>query len=585
MVPGTGLVLGGFGDPGEPASQTGGRYLDYTTGVSIYGTSMVGAKASVMGDVDAICNVAPIEIGNRVWLDSNSNGIQDGDELGIAGVRIELYQEDGTFLAYAITDSEGNYIFSSENKTSTISAIYGIAGLSQLSNYTIRVPDVIGGSKQSALGINEITLSNQSGTTNDETDRIDSDGILSGNHAEVSFTTGAFGKNSHVFDFGFRNAPCTVSVDSALPTACSNNLYNVDVTVSYTNPPSGDITINVGGIDYTFTPDGTSPDTYTVMGLTSNGTQDIDVSATFVGDENCTDVLVDAYDAPCACVVNCDDSNCTTIDSYDTATCTCVNTPTPPPSCDDSNCTTIDSYDTATCTCVNTPTPPPSCDDSNCTTTDSYDTATCTCVNTPIPPPSCDDSNCTTTDSYDTATCTCVNTPIPPPSCDDSNCTTTDSYDTATCTCVNTPIPPPSCDDSNCTTTDSYDTATCTCVNTPIPPPSCDDSNCTTTDSYDTATCTCVNTPIPPPSCDDSNCTTTDSYDTATCTCVNTPIPPPSCDDSNCTTTDSYDTATCTCVNTPTPPPSCDDSNCTTTDSYDTATCTCVNTPIPPPSW
>ncbi|MBK8445010.1 MAG: DUF11 domain-containing protein [Sphingobacteriales bacterium] len=407
---------------------------------------------------------------------------------------------------------------------------------------------------------------------------------------------------------------CDITVDSAIPTTCNpaTNTYNLAVTVTYSNPPTGNITINVGGTDYTFTPDGTSPDTYTVTGLTSDGTQDIDVSATFVGDAACTDALVDAYDAPCACNVNCDDSNCTTTDSYDTATCTCVNTPIPPPSCDDSNCTTTDSYDTATCTCVNTPIPPPSCDDSNCTTTDSYDTATCTCVNTPIPPPSCDDSNCTTTDSYDTATCTCVNTPIPPPSCDDSNCTTTDSYDTATCTCVNTPIPPPSCDDSNCMTTDSYDTATCTCVNTPIPPPSCDDSTCTTTDSYDTATCTCVNTPIPPPSCDDSNCTTTDSYDTATCTCVNTPIPPPSCDDNDCntadvyntatcqcennaitpgacddmdcTTDDSYDTAACDCVHTPITPPSCDDNDCTTTDSYDTATCACVHTPITPPS-
>jgi uncharacterized repeat protein (TIGR01451 family) len=98
-------------------------------------------------------------------------------------------------------------------------------------------------------------------------------------------------------------ATCSVTVDSAIPSTCNpaDNTYSLDVTVSYANPPSGDITINVGGTDYTFTPDGTSPDTYTVTGLTANGTTGIDVSATFVGDNACTNTLVDAYDAPASC--------------------------------------------------------------------------------------------------------------------------------------------------------------------------------------------------------------------------------------------------------------------------------------------
>ncbi|MBL7786163.1 MAG: hypothetical protein JNM36_09685 [Chitinophagales bacterium] len=101
--------------------------------------------------------------------------------------------------------------------------------------------------------------------------------------------------------------PCTLTVDSAVPTACNpaDNTYSLAVTVTYANPPSGDITINVGGTDYTFTPDGTSPDTYTVTGLTSNGATAIDVSATFVGDAACTHTLVDAYDAPASCMSSC----------------------------------------------------------------------------------------------------------------------------------------------------------------------------------------------------------------------------------------------------------------------------------------
>ncbi|MFZ1497290.1 MAG: SdrD B-like domain-containing protein [Saprospiraceae bacterium] len=306
VLSGTGLVLGGFADPGNPATQTGGRYLDYTTGVAIYGTSMIGAKASVMGDVEAVCNVPPLEIGNRVWLDADSDGIQDGNETGIPNVTVELYQGT-TLLETATTDANGYYIFSSRAITSTSSQRYGISGLTQLTQYAIRVPNVQGGSKQAALTTNNLTAANQSGTTNDETDRIDSDGILAGDHAEVIFTTGAFGVNSYVFDFGFRAPPppCSVTVTGAVPTTCNpaTNTYDLAVAVTYANQPSGDITINVGGTNYNFTPDGTSPDTYTIPNLISDSTQNIQVSATFVGDATCTNTLV-AYDAPAPCLDN-----------------------------------------------------------------------------------------------------------------------------------------------------------------------------------------------------------------------------------------------------------------------------------------
>jgi hypothetical protein len=98
-------------------------------------------------------------------------------------------------------------------------------------------------------------------------------------------------------------ATCTLTVTSATPTACdpATNTYSLDVAVTYTNPPAGDMTINVGGTDYTFTPNGSGSETFTVTGLVSNGTTGIDVSATFVGDATCTHTLVDAYDAPASC--------------------------------------------------------------------------------------------------------------------------------------------------------------------------------------------------------------------------------------------------------------------------------------------
>lgn len=50
-------------------------------------------------------------IGDRVWFDSNRNGIQDGGELGIAGVTVELLDSNGAVVATAITDGIGRYEF------------------------------------------------------------------------------------------------------------------------------------------------------------------------------------------------------------------------------------------------------------------------------------------------------------------------------------------------------------------------------------------------------------------------------------------------------------------------------------------
>ena len=51
-------------------------------------------------------------IGDRVWLDSNRNGIQDAGEGNIAGVKVELLNgHTGAVLATTTTDASGNYRF------------------------------------------------------------------------------------------------------------------------------------------------------------------------------------------------------------------------------------------------------------------------------------------------------------------------------------------------------------------------------------------------------------------------------------------------------------------------------------------
>ena len=51
------------------------------------------------------------EIGDRVWLDANKNGIQDAGEAGVSGVTARLVDADGNVVATATTDANGNYLF------------------------------------------------------------------------------------------------------------------------------------------------------------------------------------------------------------------------------------------------------------------------------------------------------------------------------------------------------------------------------------------------------------------------------------------------------------------------------------------
>jgi hypothetical protein len=53
----------------------------------------------------------PVEIGNRVWLDTNLNGLQDSGERGIRNVTVHLYGSDGKLEGTEITDANGNYSF------------------------------------------------------------------------------------------------------------------------------------------------------------------------------------------------------------------------------------------------------------------------------------------------------------------------------------------------------------------------------------------------------------------------------------------------------------------------------------------
>ena len=53
----------------------------------------------------------PATIGDKVWIDENRNGLQDADEVGLAGVNVDLYTSSGAFVGTDTTDGNGIYLF------------------------------------------------------------------------------------------------------------------------------------------------------------------------------------------------------------------------------------------------------------------------------------------------------------------------------------------------------------------------------------------------------------------------------------------------------------------------------------------
>ncbi|SFA70733.1 Cna protein B-type domain-containing protein [Poseidonocella pacifica] len=54
-------------------------------------------------------------LGDRVWVDTDKDGVQDAGEVGLGGVVVTLYDETGSSIGSQITDGDGNYLF--ENLT------------------------------------------------------------------------------------------------------------------------------------------------------------------------------------------------------------------------------------------------------------------------------------------------------------------------------------------------------------------------------------------------------------------------------------------------------------------------------------
>ena len=150
-------------------------------------------KTSGLGDIELVADPAPIEVGNRIWLDTNANGIQDADEAGLDGVEVVL--QCGTESATTTTSNDGQYYFSNASN----------AAIMQVGEACV----IKVNTQQAPLTNYLLTQANADGISSNDafTDIRDSDASLNANSAEISFTVGQAGENNHGLDIGFRNPP------------------------------------------------------------------------------------------------------------------------------------------------------------------------------------------------------------------------------------------------------------------------------------------------------------------------------------------------------------------------------------------
>jgi hypothetical protein len=179
------------------SSTNGARQRSY----QLFGNDDPGTfgKVAGIGDVELICNMAPIEIGNRVFNDANGNGVQDALETGIANVTVHL-QQGASVIGTTTTAADGTYYFGGTGNRNVTTALLPNTA------YTIRVDNATDYTAGNPL-VGKVPSPASVGTLR----AIDSNAALptpnavigAGNFPVVSHTTGAAGANDMTLDIGF----------------------------------------------------------------------------------------------------------------------------------------------------------------------------------------------------------------------------------------------------------------------------------------------------------------------------------------------------------------------------------------------
>ena len=221
IIPGAGEVVSGAYDPapdddGAHYGTGGVIYLSTRDGsrtrsAQLYAAWPAFGKANGIGDLEVLCDEAPLEIGQYIWVDTDGDGIHDGCESGLSGVAVQLFDNVGTLLASTTSDSDGKYYFSKDGAANQ-TWVTSNDGLEKNTDYYI----VIGNSQFSS---NQLSISgNDYELTQDSLDNGEANPTLHDSDAEIMTSSpasafdnmpatmisiGAAGKVDHSIGFGF----------------------------------------------------------------------------------------------------------------------------------------------------------------------------------------------------------------------------------------------------------------------------------------------------------------------------------------------------------------------------------------------
>ncbi len=174
-------------------------------------------KANGLGDIVALCDPAPIELGNRVFNDLDCDGIQDANEPGLAGLGVQLIK-GGSVVATTTTNAAGMYYFNAANVP---------GGVLPNMDYQICLTAIPTG----------MALSPKDADTTTNGDIRDSDAMLVDGKACIPLTTGGPGWTNHNYDFGLNAITIGCPADITRTTAVGQTSVNVDFAA--TTKPAG----------------------------------------------------------------------------------------------------------------------------------------------------------------------------------------------------------------------------------------------------------------------------------------------------------------------------------------------------------
>jgi protocatechuate 3,4-dioxygenase beta subunit len=97
-----------------------------------YPSANLFGKGNGLADLEMVCDQAPVRIGNRVWFDTNGNGVQDPSEPPIPRVKVTLHPTSYGPDLVTHTNHDGEYYFSSVGglrPNTTYEATFDFSGL------------------------------------------------------------------------------------------------------------------------------------------------------------------------------------------------------------------------------------------------------------------------------------------------------------------------------------------------------------------------------------------------------------------------------------------------------------------------